>query len=69
MSAGLSDVIKNDVVEKDVYNKLVAKVHNIGASRFVLKTTYVTDKLELEKKFLILVVLLKRLVTISKSLK
>ena len=31
----LSDVIKNDVVEKDVYDKLVTKVNNIDTSRFV----------------------------------
>ena len=46
----LSDVVKNDVVKKDVYNKLVAKVDNIGSSDFVLKTKYNTDKTELEKK-------------------
>ena len=39
----LSDVIKNDVVKKDVYNKLVAKVNNIDTSGFVLKTKYDTD--------------------------
>ena len=31
----LSDVVKNDVVKKDVYNKLVAKVDNIDTSGFV----------------------------------
>ena len=39
----LSDVVKNDVVKKDVYNKLVAKVDNINTSGFVLKTTYDTN--------------------------
>ena len=34
----LSDVVKNDVVKKDVYDKLVAKVNNIDTSGFVLKT-------------------------------
>ena len=34
----LSDVVKNDVVKKDVYGKLVAKVDNIDTGRFVLKT-------------------------------
>ena len=34
----LSDAVKNDVVKKTVYNKLVAKVDNIGTSDFVLKT-------------------------------
>ena len=46
----LSDVVKNDVVKKAVYNKLVAKVNNIDTNDFVLKTKYQTDKTELEKK-------------------
>ena len=46
----LSDVIKNDVVKKTVYDKLVAKVNIIDISRFVLKTKYDTDKSELENK-------------------
>ena len=33
-----------------MYNKLVAKVNNIDANGFVLKTKYDTDKLELETK-------------------
>ena len=52
----LSDVVKNDVVKKTVYHKLVAKVDNIDTNDFVLKTKYSTDK----KKILILVVLLKK---------
>ena len=46
----LSDVVKNDVVKKTVYDKSVAKVNNIGTSCFVLKTKYNTDKTELDKK-------------------
>ena len=46
----LSDVLKNDVVKKTVYDKLVAKVNNIDTSDFVLKIKYQTDKTELEKK-------------------
>ena len=46
----LSNVVKNDVVREDVYNKLVAKVNNIDTSGFVLKTKYDTDKSELENK-------------------
>ena len=46
----LSNVVKNDVVKKTVYDKLVAKVNNIDTSDFVLKTKYQTDKTELEKK-------------------
>ena len=46
----LSDVVKNDVVKKAVYDKLVAKVNNINTSDFVLKTKYQTNKTELENK-------------------
>ena len=46
----LSDVVKNDVVKKDVYDKLVAKVNSIDTSGFVLKTKYDTDKSELENE-------------------
>ena len=56
----LSDVVKNDVVKKAVYDKLVAKVNNIDTSLFVLKTKYQTDKAELEKKFLMWLILLKK---------
>ena len=45
----LSDV-KNDVVKKTACDKLVAKVNSIDTSRFVLKTKYDTDKLEIENK-------------------
>ena len=38
----LSNVVKNDVVNKDVYDKLVTKVNNIDTSEFVLKTKYNT---------------------------
>ena len=34
----LSGAVKNDVVKKGVYDKLVAKVNNIGTSGFVLKS-------------------------------
>ena len=46
----LSDVVKIDVVEKHVYDKLVTKVNNINTSGFVLKTKYDTDKSELANK-------------------
>ena len=46
----LSDVAKNNVVKKDVYDKLVAKVNSIDTSGFVLKTKYDTEKAELENK-------------------
>ena len=43
----LSDVVKNDVVKKTVYDKLIAKVNSIDTSGFVLKAKYDTDKSEL----------------------
>ena len=46
----LTDVVKNDVVKKAVYDKLAAKVNNNDTSEFVLKTKYQIDKTELEKK-------------------
>ena len=46
----LSNVVKNDVVKRTAYNKLVAKVDKIDTSDFVLKTRYDTGKAELEKK-------------------
>ena len=46
----LSDVVKNDVVKKTAYDKLVGKVNNIDTSDFVLKTKYNTNKTVLENK-------------------
>ena len=43
----LSDVVKNDVVKKTGYDKLVTKVNKIDTSDFALKTKYNTDKTEL----------------------
>ena len=48
----LSDAVKNDVVKKVVYDKLVAKVNNIDTSTFVLKTKYQTNKIVLGKNIL-----------------
>ena len=45
-----SDVVKNDLVKKTVYEKLVAKVNRINTSGLVLKPKFVTDKSDLEKK-------------------
>ena len=43
-----SNVVKNEVDKKTVYdNKLVTKVNSIDTNRFVLKTKYITDKLDL----------------------
>ena len=46
----LSDVVKNDVAKKPLYDKLAATVNNIDTNTFALKTKYQTDKVELEKK-------------------
>ena len=46
----MSDVVKNDVVKKTVYDKVVAKVNSINTSRVALKTRYNTDKSEVENK-------------------
>ena len=46
----LSDVVKNDVVKKAVYDKLAAKVNHTDTSDFVLKTKYQTNKAELGNK-------------------
>ena len=63
----LSDVVKNNVVKKTVYNKLVAQVDSTDISAFVLKTKY--DKGKKEKiKFLILLVLFKRKISMLESL-
>ena len=43
-------VIKNGVVKKTEYNKLVTKVDNIDTTGFALKTTYDTDKSDLAEK-------------------
>ena len=36
----LSDVVKNDVLKKAVYDKMVAKVNSIYTNVFILKTKY-----------------------------
>ena len=62
----LSNVVKNDLVKKAVYDKLVPKVSRIDTSGFVLKTKYDEDKSKLKMKFLILVDVLKGQITILK---
>ena len=52
----LSNVVKNDVIKKTEYNKLLAKVNNIDTTGFVLKNTNQTYKRKLWmqiRKFLI----------------
>ena len=46
----LSNVVKNDVVKKTVYDKLVAKVNNIDTNKFELKTNFNTKFTGLENK-------------------
>ena len=65
----LSNVVKSDAVKKDVHDKLVEKVNNIDTSGLVLKTKYDTDKSDLEKKILMLVILLKRQIIILNLVK
>ena len=65
----LSNAVKTEIAKKNVYDKLVAKINNIDTSGFVLKTKYETNKSELEKKFLILVMLLKRQIIILRLMK
>ena len=40
----LSDVVKNDVIKKAVYDKIVAKVNNIDTSAFALKIKSQTNR-------------------------
>ena len=62
-------IIKNDVLKKTVYDKLVAKVNNIETSVFVLRSKYDKDKSEIENKIPDTSGLLKRQITILKLLK
>ena len=64
-SSKLRNVVKNDVVKKTLYDKLVAKanpipLNNIDTSDFVLKTKYDTDKSELERKIPIVIDFVKK---------
>ena len=72
----LSVVVRNDVVKKTEYNKLVTKVDNIDTTNFVKKDKYEKDGSDFEdkisktdKKYLILVVWLKKQILILKLLK
>ena len=55
----LSNVVKNNVAKKTMYDKLLTNLINIDISRFILKSKHDTDKSGLEKKCLILTGLLK----------
>ena len=65
--AKLSNVVKNDVVKKTEYDKLVSKVNSIDTTDFVSKTKYEKDGSDFEvkiskidKKFLMLVIWFKK---------
>ena len=46
----LSDVVKNDVVKKTEYNKLVSKVNGIDITNVVKKTKYEKDRSDFDDK-------------------
>ena len=48
--AKLSNVVKNDVIKKTGYNKLVTKVDNIDTTNFVSRTKYEKDGTDFEDK-------------------
>ena len=57
----LSGVVKNEVVEKTEYNKSVKKVNTIKAtdtSNLVKKTNYDTDVSKIEKKLLVMIIVI-----------
>ena len=67
---------KNDVIKKIEYNKLVTKVDNIDTRNFVKKTKHEKDGSDFEdkiskvdKKHLMLVVWLKKQISILKLVK
>ena len=48
--AKLINVVKNDVVKKTEYNKLITKVDNIDTTNFVKKNKYEKDGTDFEDK-------------------
>ena len=48
--AKLSHVVKNDVIKKTEYNKLVTKVDSIDTTNFVSRTKYEKDGTDFEDK-------------------
>ena len=46
----LSDVVKKNVIKKNLHDKLVADLHSNDTTGFVLKTKYDKDKSELQNK-------------------
>ena len=66
--AKLSNVVKNDVIKKTEFDKLVAKVNGIDNTNFVSRTKYENDGSDFEdnidkidkKKYLMLLIWLKK---------
>ena len=65
--AKLSNAVKNYVIKKTEYNKLVTKVDNINTTNFVSRTKYEKDGTDFEdnidkidKKYLMLLIWLKK---------
>ena len=56
----LSDVVKNDVVKKAVYDNLAAKVNNIDTSDFVQKLNMKQTKQSQKRIFLMELILLRK---------
>ena len=52
--ATLSNVVKDDVVKKTEYNKLVNKVNGIDNTNFVSRTKYEKDRSDFEDKLIAL---------------
>ena len=48
--AKLNNVVKNDIVKKTEYNKLVTKVYNIDTRNFVSEAKYEKDGADFEDK-------------------
>ena len=46
----LSNVVKNDIIKKTEYDKLVAKVNGIDNTNFVSRTKYEKDGTDFEDK-------------------
>ena len=74
--AKLSNVVKNDVIKKTEYDKLVAKVNGIDNTNFISRTKYEKDRTDFEdkidkidKKYLMLLIWLKKQILIPKLLK
>ena len=73
----LNNVVKNDIVKKIEYNKLVTKVDNIDTTNFVKRKTNLKKidqilkikSIRETKKYLMLLVWLKKQILILKLLK